>query len=54
MNIKIKKFQWIMLWKKLLKKLENKNYTFEFSNKLGIKTIRGPRKLAKEISEKLK
>ena len=39
---------------KLLKKLENKNYTFEFLNKLGIKAIRGPRKIAKDISEKLK
>lgn len=39
---------------KLLKKLENKDYTFEFLNKLGIKAIRGPRKIAKDISEKLK
>lgn len=39
---------------KLLKKLENKDYTFEYLNKLGIKTIRGPRKIAKEVSEKIK
>lgn len=39
---------------KLIKRLDNKEYTFEFLNKLGIKAIRGPRKIAKEISEKLK
>ena len=39
---------------KLLKKLENKDYTFEYLNKLGIKAIRGPRKIAKEVSEKIK
>ena len=39
---------------KLLKKLENKNYTFEYLNKLGIKAVRGPRKITKEISDKLK
>ena len=39
---------------KLLKKLENENYTFEYLNKIGIKAIRGPRKITKEISEKLK
>ena len=38
---------------KLLKKLDNKNYTFEYLNNLGIKAIRGPRKIQKEISEKL-
>lgn len=39
---------------KLLKQLENKDYTFEYLNKLGIKAIRGPRKIAKEVSEKIK
>ena len=39
---------------KLLEKLENKDYTFEYLNKLGIKAIRGPRKIAKEVSEKIK
>ncbi len=39
---------------KLLKKLENKDYTFEYLNKLGIKAIRDPRKIAREISKKLK
>ena len=39
---------------KLLKKLENRNYTFEYLNKLGIKAVRGPRKITKEISERLK
>ena len=39
---------------KLLKNLENKDYTFEYLNKLGIKAIRGPRKIAKEVSEKIK
>ncbi len=39
---------------KLLKRLDNKNYTFKYLNKLGIKAIRGPRKITKEISEKLK
>ena len=39
---------------KLLKKLENKNYTFEYLNKIGIKAVRGPRKITKEISERLK
>lgn len=39
---------------KLLKKLENKDYNYEYLNKLGIKTIRSPRKITKEISEKLK
>ena len=39
---------------KILKKLDNKNYTFEYLNKLGIKAIRGPRKITKEISNKLK
>ena len=39
---------------KLLKRIGNKNYTFEYLNKLGIKAIRGPRKITKEISDKLK
>ena len=39
---------------KLIKRLDNKDYTFDFLNKLGIKAIRGPRKITKEISEKLK
>jgi hypothetical protein len=37
----------------LLKKLEDKNYTFEYLNKLGIRAIRGPRKITKNISNKL-
>ena len=39
---------------KLLEKLDNKDYNFKYLNKLGIKAIRGPRKITKEISEKLK
>ena len=39
---------------KLLKKLDNKAYTFEYLNKLGIKAIRGPRKITRETSKKLK
>ena len=39
---------------KLLKKLESKDYTFEYLNKLGIKAIRGSIKIAKEESEKIK
>ena len=39
---------------KLLKKLENKNYTFAYLNKIGIKAIRGPRKITREICEKQK
>ena len=39
---------------KLLKKLDNKEYSFEYLNKLGIKSIRGPRKITKEISKRLK
>ena len=39
---------------KLLKELGDKNYTFEYLNKIGIKAIRGPRKINKEISNKLK
>ena len=38
---------------KLLKRLDNKNYTFEYLNNLGIKAIRGPRKITKDISKKL-
>ena len=39
---------------KLRKRLENKNYSFEYLNKLGIKAIRGPRKINRDISEKLR
>ena len=39
---------------KLLKKLDNKNYTFEYLQKLGIKWIRGPIKITKTISSSLK
>ena len=39
---------------KLLKNLDSKNYTFEYLNNIGIKTIRGPRKISKEISNLLK
>ena len=39
---------------KLLKVLNNKNYTLEYLNNLGIKTIRGPRKISKKISNELK
>lgn len=39
---------------KLLKKLENKDYTFKYLNKLGMKSIRGPKKITSEISENLK
>ena len=39
---------------KLLKTLDSKDYTFEYLNKLGIKAIRGPRKINKEISNSLK
>ena len=39
---------------KLLKRLDDKNYTFKYLNDLGIKAIRGPRKITKEVSEKLK
>ena len=39
---------------KLIKRLVNKDYTFEYLNKLGIKAIRGPRKIPKEIAIKLK
>ena len=39
---------------KLIKRLENNNYTLEYLNNLGIKTIRGPRKINKNISNKLK
>ena len=38
---------------KLLEELSNKNYTFAYLNKIGIKAIRGPRKINKEISNKL-
>ena len=39
---------------KLLKKLNNKDYTFKYLNELGIKAIRSPRKITKEISKNLK
>ena len=39
---------------KLLKKLDNKNYTFKYLQKLGIKWIRGPIKITKTISSSLK
>ena len=38
---------------RLLDRLDSKNYTFEYLNKLGIKSIRGPRKITKKISSKL-
>jgi len=38
---------------KLLKRLDDKNYTFEYLNNLGIKSIRGPIKISKIISDKL-
>ena len=34
---------------KLLERLEKKDYSFKYLNELGIKTIRGPRKISKEI-----
>lgn len=39
---------------KLLEELSDKEYTFAFLNSIGIKAIRGPRKISKEISNKLK
>ena len=39
---------------KLLNKLESNNYSFEYLNNLGIKAIRGPRKITKDISNILK
>lgn len=39
---------------KLIKTYNNNDYNLEYLNKLGIKTIRGPRKITNEISEKLK
>ena len=38
---------------RLLKNLEKKNYNFEYLNNLGIKLIRGPRKINKDISLKI-
>ena len=38
---------------KLLEELSNKNNTFAYLNKIGIMAIRGPRKISKEISNKL-
>ena len=34
---------------KLLEELTDKNYTFAYLNKIGIKAIRGPRKISKDI-----
>ena len=48
-NLKINKLMKI----KLIKKLKE-DYTFEYLNKLGIKSIRGPRKISKEVSNHLK
>ena len=39
---------------KLIKEFKHNNYTFEYLNNLGIKAIRGSRKISKEISDKLK
>ena len=39
---------------KLKENIANKEYTFDYLNKIGIKAIRGPRKIGKEISNKLK
>ncbi len=38
---------------KLLKKMDKNNYTFEYLNSLGIKSIRGPIKISKKISNNL-
>ena len=38
---------------KLIKDLNDKEYTFKYLNSLGIKAIRGPRKINKTISDKL-
>ena len=38
---------------KLLKDLTDKDYNFSYLNKLGIKSVRGPRKINKDISSKL-
>ena len=43
-NIRMQKVMKI----KLIKRLEKKNYDFTFLNQLGIKAIRGPRKISKE------
>ena len=39
---------------KLIEKMDKKNYDFNYLNKIGIKMIRGPRKISKEIENKLK
>jgi len=39
---------------KLLKRLDNKKYDFKYLNDLGIKAVRGPIKINKDISSKLK
>lgn len=39
---------------KLIKQYNHDKYTFEYLNSLGIKAIRGLRKINKEISSKLK
>ena len=38
---------------KLLERMDEKNYTFEYLNSIGIKTIRGPRKISIDISNKI-
>lgn len=38
---------------KLLERMDNKNYTFDYLNSIGIKAIRGPRKISRVISNKL-
>ena len=39
---------------KLIKKLDNENYNLDYLKSIGIKTIRGPRKINKNIRDKLK
>ncbi len=39
---------------KLLEELDDRDYTFTYLNKIGIKAIRGPRKIGKEIVKLLK
>ena len=38
---------------RLLERLDNKNYTFDYLNSIGIKAIRGPRKITKGIYNKI-
>ena len=49
-NLSIK----IVMKIKLLKKYNHEKYNFHYLNQLGIKAIRGPRKISKEISKHLK